>query len=209
MPIGDISSQPASGKSAGKNADKKSAKKGSDGIHQITQQEARKLLPLQQVLNAQQTPLSKRAIRSLMAAYQESVQTSDPAPLLEWFATHKVKEVSSGNLIPHQGMKQKGTPLKERSVQQVHTEKIAHLAMHLIRYHLSSQSSKESATSASARISPALVNRSRRKNARKTKGGSSSNFVSEQENTVLQTVERKEIDEGLDSLRENPRSLGA
>lgn len=202
MLIENIPDNSSSGTGTGKTKENKVAKKsGSDGIHQITLNEARKLLPLQQALNARQTPLSKRAIRSLMAAYQESVQKSNPKPLLDWFAAHKVEEVSSENLIPQSKSQPKGTPLKERSVQQVHSDRIAHLAMHLIRYHLFSQGSKEAATSASARISPALVNRSRRKNARKTKGGNESNFVSEQENSTLQSVDRKEIDEGLDSLR--------
>ena len=198
----------SSGSPSSKPADHKAGTKaGTDGVRQIESRDSHKLLPLPQAIHSEQTPLSKRQIQSLVAAWSKSVEQKDIKPLLEWFEEHKVREISPQKLISSEGDRTRGTPLRERSIQQVHGDKINQLAMQLIRYHLKPQSHKDASgtSSASARINPALVNRSRRKTNKKG-GDGDSNFISDSANTGPQAVERREIEEGMDSVRENPNS---
>lgn len=180
---------------------------GTDGIRQIGLSDSHKLLPLPEAIHAGQTPLNKRQISSLVSAWSKSVEQKDIKPLLEWFNEHHVREVSPEKLMSSEGIRTKGTPLRERNIQQVYDDKINQVAMQLIQNHLRPQSHKDASgtSSASARISPALINRSRRKASRKG-GGGDSNFISDNADTGALSVERKEIEEGMDSTRENPNS---
>ena len=200
LPSGSPSSKPSDRKTG--------STTGSNGARQIESRDSHKLLPLPKAIHTEQTPLSKRQIRSLVAAWSKSVEQKDIKPLLEWFNQHKVREISPQKLISNEGNHTSGTPLRERSVQQVHGDKINQVAMQLIQHHLRPQSHKDASgtSSASARINPALVNRSRRKTNRKA-GDGDSNFISDSANAGPQTVERREIEEGMDSVRENPNSL--
>ena len=208
MSIDNIDGLPQPGSPSSKSSGAKQKKKtATDGVRQVELQESHKLLPLPKAIHTEQTPLSKRQIRSLVAAWNKSVEQKDLKPLLEWFNQHNVREVSPQKLISSEGRRTEGTPLRERNVQQVHGEKIGQLAMQLIQYHLRPQTHKNASgtSSASARINPALVNRSRRK-AIKKGGDGDSNFISDSANTGPQAVERREIEEGMDSARENPDS---
>lgn len=208
MSVNTIDGLPQPGSSSSESSGAKKGKKaGSDGVRQIELRDSLKLLPLPKAIHSEQTPLSKRQICSLVAAWNQSVEQKDIKPLLEWFNQHKVREVSPQKLISSDGNRTKGTPLRERNVQQVHGERISQLAMQLIQYHLRPQSHKDvsGTSSASARINPALINRSRRKTSKKG-GGGDSNFISDSANTESQAVERREIEEGMDSVRENPGS---
>lgn len=208
MSVNTIDGVPASGspssRPSGRRADKST---GTDGVRQIESRESHKLLPLPKAIHSEQTPLSKRQIRSLVAAWSQSVEKNDLKPLMEWFNQHKVREVSPERLISSEANRTSGTPLRERNVQQVHGDKINQVAMQLIQNHLRPQSHKDASgtSSASARISPALINRSRRK-AGKKGGDGDSNFISDNADTGAQAVERREIEEGMDSTRENPNS---
>ena len=208
MSVNRIDGLPLPGNSPSGDTDGKTQKKtGTDGIRLIEPSDNHKLLPLPKAIHSEQTPLNKRQVRSLVAAWNKSVEQKDMKALLEWFNQHKVREVSPQNLISSEGDRTRGTPLRERNVQQVHGEKINQVAMQLIQYHLRPQSNKDASgtSTASARINPALVNRSRRK-ANKKGGDGDSNFISDSADTGSQTVERKEIEEGMDSVRENPNS---
>ena len=208
MSVNTIDGLPQPGSSSSEPSGVQKGKKTTtDGVRQVELLDSHKLLPLPKAIHSDQTPLSKRQICSLVAAWNKSVEQKDIKPLLEWFNQHKVREVSPQKLISSEGNRTKGTPLRERNVQQVYGERINQLAMQLIQYHLRPQSHKDASgtSSASARINPALINRSRRKTTKKG-GNGDSNFISDSANTGVQTVERREIEEGMDSVRENLNS---
>ena len=203
-----IDGLPSSGSSSSKPSGQKAeTAAGNDGIRQIESRDSHKLLPLPEAIHSEQTPLSKRQIRSLVAAWSKSVEQKDIKPLLEWFNEHQVREVTPEKQISREGKRASGTPLRERNVQQIHSDKINQVAMQLIQNHLRPQNQKDASgtLSTSARISPALINRSRRKANKKGSGGDS-NFISGNADTGDRSVERREIEEGMDSTRENPNN---
>ena len=137
MSVKTIDGLPSSGSPSSRPSGGKSEKKtGTDGVRLIESQDGHKLLPLPKAIHSEQTPLSKRQIRSLVAAWSKSVEQKDIKPLLEWFNQHKVREVSPQKLISDEGDRTRGTPLRERNVKQVHGEKINQVAMQLIQYHM-------------------------------------------------------------------------
>ena len=208
MAIRDISGQHPSG-SAPSGASEKNINPevGSDGVRLIAPKDNRKLLPLQQALNSRETSIGEREIRTLIQALNSSVEQSDLTPLMSWFEQHKVEEILPQNLMPADKKRSKNTPLKQRNIEKIHEANIAQLAMQLIRYHLKPRTQKDASgtTSASAKVSPALENISRRKDNKNSDGDS--NFIANSANTGLKTVDRKEVEEGLDSIRITPRRL--
>lgn len=206
MPVDTLNGLPQPGSSSSEpSGAKKEKQTGTDGLRLVEQRDSHKLLPLPKAIHFGQTPLSKRQIRSLVDAWSKSVEKKDIKLLLEWFSQHEVREISPQKLISSDGDRSEGMPLRQRNIQQVHGEKINQLAMQLIQYHLRPQTHKDASgtSSASARINPARINQSRRKVTKKG-GDGDSNFISDSANTGPQTVERREIEEGMDSMRENP-----
>ena len=185
-----------------------SSQSGSDGIRQIKHSHDRKLLPLSEAINKEQTRLFERDIRSFVQAYSLSVKKSDPKPLMDWLNRHKVTEVNVERAIPT-GPRGKSTSLRNRSVYLIKEETMKTVAEQFIKNHIRAQSMKDASgnSGASAKVAPVMASKRRRKSGKKTSADGDSGYISDRENVAPDSIDQREIEEGLDSIRNTPNSI--
>ena len=160
-----------------------------------------KLLPLPEAVNLHQTPLNDRFVRLFVTAFKQSVLQANPQPLKELLHNLNVREISVDNAIPA-GRRQIAKSLSKRSISVVDQEKIRHLAMQLIEQHMPVKSLTKTSTVSGTH--PAWTNSRRRNSGKKVPHGSESNYIRDKVNTAPDSIEQKEMEQGLDSTRDTP-----